>query len=324
MGLIVLIKAHIYENGEVKKTVSVEEIKERRLNENALIWVNIEAPEPEEVKLLSEVFHFHPLSIEDCIKRSHRPKVEDYGEYYFMIFNVFKGRKKHLNYLEVYMFLGKNYLVTLYWSSLDIINSVFSRVGNNSGIFERGIDFVLYNILDSIVDDYFPLTDGMGDRIDELEELILRYSNSNIQDEILTLKRNLIKLRRVLSPQREVLNVLLRHEYVLINEENRMYYMDVYDHLLRIFDLIDTYQDMISGTMELYMTQLSNRTNDIMKVLTIATTIIMPLTLITGIYGMNFEFMPELHLKYGYFGVLSVMGLIVVLEVIYFKRKKWL
>jgi hypothetical protein len=180
--------------------------------------------------------------------------------------------------------------VSLHWEKVNIIEDLNIRASNNNLMFSRGIDFLLYNLFDAVIDEYFPLTDSIGDRIDNLEEKIIKAPSQKSQEEILNLKRDIIKLRKVLSPQREVINILLRHDFELIKDENRLYFMDVYDHILRIIDLLDSYQDLITGSMDLLMTQISNKTNEIMKVLTIITTIIMPLTLITGIYGMNFKF----------------------------------
>jgi magnesium transporter len=153
---------------------------------------------------------------------------------------------------------------------------------------------------------------------------VLKSPKKEIQNEILILKRNMSRLRRILSPQREVLNILLRHDFELITEEARLYFMDVYDHILRINDLIDNYHDLLSSTLDLYMTQMSNKMNEIMKVLTIITTIMMPLTVITGIYGMNFEYMPELKMKNGYYLTLALMAFIAFIEVLYLKIKKWM
>ncbi|WP_026486150.1 magnesium/cobalt transporter CorA [Caldanaerobius polysaccharolyticus] len=321
-----MIRGLAYKNGKIYKDFPVEKIKEF-LSDSALIWLDMEKPDEKELSLLNDVFHFHPLAIEDCVKRQQRAKVDDYKDYYFILLNAFKGRdvNRHFTYSEIYMFLGKNYFVTLHWENLNTLESVYRRTAESEIIFERGIDFIPYNVLDAVVDDYFPVMDRIGERIDYIEEEIFKNPYpQKIQDEILLLKRNMLKLRKTLSPQREVLNILLRHELYIIKEENRPYFMDVYDHLLRIIDLLDTYQDLLASTLELFMSQISNKMNGIMKTLTIITTIIMPLTLITGIYGMNFKYMPELNNHYGYFITLAVMGLITILEFIFFKIKKWL
>lgn len=320
-----MIKNILYEDGKIIVNSSIKSIKSALIS-GEKIWVDMEKPDEKEINLLRDVFRFHPLAIEDCVHRIQRPKVVNYKDYYFIVLNEFIGGdiNKYFTYSEVYIFLGDNYIVTLHWNKLKVIGDTMERIANGPHIFEKGIDFILYNLFDTLVDDYFPLTDSIGDKIDDIEETILKEPNKQIQDDILVLKRNILKLRKVLSPQREVLNILLRHDFDLIHEENRLYYMDVYDHMLRIYDLLDTYTDLLASTMDLYMSQISNRMNEVMKVLTMITTIMMPLSLIAGIYGMNFKFMPELGTRYGYFATLGLMAVIAVMEIFYFKKKKWL
>lgn len=320
-----MIRTLLYSNGNVYEAREIENIKEI-LNNNNLLWVDLQSPDENEIKILSDVFNFHPLAVEDCVNRVQRPKVDNYKDYYFMVLYAYSGKdtQRHFTYTGAYIFMGRNYLITVSWEKISIINEIYKRMMNAPELFMRGIDFLLYSLFDAIIDDYFPLTDKIGDKIDKIEEIILRNPKKQIQDEILSLKRTILKLRRILSPQREVLNILLRHDFTLIKDENRLYFMDVYDHILRITDLMDTYQDLLAGTLELYMSQISNRMNEVMKVLTIITTIMMPLTLITGVYGMNFKYMPELDMRYGYYMALGLMGIIVFIEIIFFKIKKWL
>jgi magnesium transporter len=320
-----MIKSLVYENKVVSENIDIGQIINHIKNKN-LVWVHFENPSNDEIEILKRDFKFHPLAIEDCLHKFQRPKVDSYKDYYFIILNVFKGRnvRKLFTYSEIYMFVGANYLITLSWDSLQTVNAVYDREIKNPKIIEKGIDFLLYSLLDAIVDDYFPLTDAIGDKIEAIEDMVLKSPKKEIQNEILILKRNMSRLRRILSPQREVLNILLRHDFELITEEARLYFMDVYDHILRINDLIDNYHDLLSSTLDLYMTQMSNKMNEIMKVLTIITTIMMPLTVITGIYGMNFEYMPELKMKNGYYLTLALMAFIAFIEVLYLKIKKWM
>lgn len=320
-----MIRTVLYNDGKIVKSSTIKSIKSA-LNSGDRIWVDIENPDKKEMDILRDVFNFHPLAVEDCEHKLQRPKVDNYKDYYFVVLNEFTGGdiNKHFTYSQLYIFLGNNYIVTLHWNALKVIGDTMERIINGPYIFDRGIDFILYNLFDTLVDDYFPLADSIGDKIDKIEENILMNPGKQVQNDILVLKRNILKLRKVLSPQREVLNILLRHDFPLIKEENRLYYMDVYDHMLRIYDLLDTYMDLLTSTMDLYMSQISNRMNEVMKVLTMITTIMMPLSLIAGIYGMNFKFMPELETRYGYFAILGLMALIAGLEILYFKKKKWL
>jgi magnesium transporter len=320
-----MIKSLLYEDGSTQEHVKVSDLV-KKISSNALVWIHLENPNEDEINILRDDFNFHPLAIEDCIHKSQRPKVDKYKDYCFIILNAFKGKnvKRLFTYSELYVFLGRNFLVTFSWGNLKIINEVYCREIENPIAMEKGIDFLLYNLFDAIVDDYFPLTDTIGDKIEAIEEIILKSPNKQIQNDILILKRNMLRLRRILSPQREALNILLRHDFHIIKEETRVYLMDVYDHILRITELIDNYQELLTSTMDLYLSQISNRMNEVMKVLTIITTIMMPLTVITGIYGMNFDFMPELRMKNGYYIVLGIMGVVVLIEIVYFKIKKWI
>lgn len=318
-----MIRCLSYFEGEIS-SISPDIIEEKINNKNFL-WIDLESPTDSEIKILSDVFKFHPLTIEDCLHKKQRSKVEDYRDYYFIVMNVFKGRKleEEFRISEIFLFVSQNYIVTVHWGNMEVVNTVFERTRITSNIFGKGIDFLLYNLADEIIDDYFPIVDEVGNKIDEIEAEIFEAEGKEIQSKIFFLKKNMLKLRKIITAQREVLNTLLRHDFAIIKEENKLYFMDVYDHIMRLYDFIDTYHDLLTGTLDLYMSYISNRMNGVMKTLTIIATIIMPLTLISGIYGMNFKNMPELNTEYGYFVVLTVMGIIAFSEILYFKRKGW-
>lgn len=320
-----MIKLISYYDKKISKSSSIKKINAAIANDE-MVWIDFEAPEDKEIEVLKDVFKFHPLAIEDCLHKLQRPKVDNYKDYYFIVLNEFaeEHTNKYFKSTQLYVFLGINYIVTLHWDNVKVINDTVKEVINSPYLFERGIDFILYTILDNMVDNYFPLSESISDKIDMIEESILRNPKKKVQDDILILKRNILKFRKVLSPQRDALNTLLRHDFPLIKEENRLYYMDVYDHMLRIYDQLDTYMELLASTMDLYMTQISNRMNEVMKVLTMITTIMMPLSLIAGIYGMNFRYIPFLNSKYGFYGTLGIMAFIAIGEFIYFKKKKWL
>lgn len=320
-----MIKILLYKESNVFEFSNYEDI-DSKIKDDNLFWLDIENPSDEEIKILLDKFMFHPLTIEDCIHQRQRSKMENYKKYYFIVINVFKGRniEDEFKVSEIFIYISNNYLVTVHWGKMDIIDIVYKKAKDVTNFFERGIDFLLYNIVDEIIDDYFPIVDEIGEKIDDIESDIFEKEDKNIQNKIFVLKKNMLKLRKIITAQREVLNTFLRHDFSIIKEENRMYFMDVYDHIMRLFDLIDTYHDLLTGTLDLYMSFISNRMNEVMKTLTIIATVIMPLTLISGIYGMNFSYMPELNTKYGYFITLGFMGLIAFIELLYFKIKKWL
>lgn len=207
----------------------------------------------------------------------------------------------------------------------DVFDPVRERIRYNRGIIrKKGADYLLYSLIDALVDDYFVLLEKIGDEIDVLEEEVLERPEKETVQRIHQLKRNLVELRKTIWPLREVLSSLYRDVPPLIEKETVPYFRDVYDHTIQIADTVETFRDIVSGLLDVYLSSVSNKTNEVMKVLTIIATIFMPLTFIAGIYGMNFEYMPELRWKWGYPAVLAVMGVIAVIMVIYFRKKKWL
>jgi len=312
---------------ELANYIEIEDIK-KALARKDILWVDIEQPNEEEINILRDVFNFHPLAIEDCINSKQRPKVDQYKDFYFIIMHALgkheDTRVNVVNISELNIFLGDCYIVTFRKKKIEFIEPVYRRYEKAPSLFEKGIDFVFYSLIDELVDEYFPLLDSMGSALEKLEEMAFKDPNPKTQNELFRLKNNIFRLRKILSPQREVLNIILRHDFGFVKEENRVYFMDVYDHLVRLFDLVDTYHDIISGALEAYLSSLSNKLNEIMKVLTIITTIMMPLSLIAGIYGMNFQYMPELKWKFGYLWALGLMAFVVIVMLIYFKKKKWI
>lgn len=309
---------------ELADYIEIQDIK-KAFTRKDILWVDIEQPKEEEINILRDVFNFHPLAIEDCVNSKQRPKVDQYKDFYFIIMHALeKNDDIRVSVSELNIFLGENYIVTFHKKNIKFIESVYERYQKTPSQFEKGIDFIFYSLIDELVDEYFPILDNVGFTLEKLEELAFKDPNPKTQNELFKLKNNVFRLRKILSPQREVLNIILRHDFSFVKEENRVYFMDVYDHLVRLFDLVDTYHDIISGALEAYLSSLSNKLNEIMKVLTIITTIMMPLSLIAGIYGMNFQYMPELKWRYGYLWALGLMAFVVIVMLVYFKKKKWI
>ncbi len=290
-----------------------------------LVWLDMEKATPEEASLLSTCFNFHPLAIEDCITETLLPKIDNFGDYLFLVLHgSLAAVDQAFATSEINFFLGRNYLVTYHDEPSRSINRAKDRCLKKGPAMTLGADFLLHDILDGMVDHYFPVLDRFDQAIEKIEEEIFSNPKREILNEIIGLKKEVMALRRVTGPQREILNRLSRDKFRVISSKAAIYYRDVYDHLVRIADLSDSYRDLVSGTLDSYLSQISHRLNEIMKVLTIFTATIMPLTLITGIYGMNFEHMPELQSRYGYFAVLGVMLVVGVGMFWYFRRKKWL
>ncbi len=289
-----------------------------------LIWVDLEAATPEEAVLLARDFNFHPLAIEDCIAETLLPKVDDFGDYIFLVLHGSRAMSDQaFATTEINFFLGENYLVTYHDEPSRSISRSKERCLKMGPAITQGADFLLHDILDGLVDNYFPILDRYDEAVDQIEAEVFENPTKTTLNKIFTLKRDIMQLRRVTGPQRDILNRLSRDSFRVISAKAAIYYRDVYDHLVRIAELSDAYRDLISGALEAYLSMVSNRMNEIMKILTVFTAIMMPLTLITGIYGMNFEHMPELTTRYGYYSILGFMCLIAVGLFSFFRRKRW-
>jgi magnesium transporter len=320
----------VYRHGERKITegVPVEQLPELLQDQSAVIWVDMEAPTEADERVLLDVFEFHPLTVEDCRENRHYPKVEEFPGYiYFIVHGVTADTSPdRFNTIELDGFLGSNYVITYHHAMFRSITNVKQLLRTSPIACQRGSAFLLHQILDQVVDFYSPVLDDFDDRIDRLEDEIfsLKKPNNVILSQIMDLKRSVLRLRRISTKQMDILLRMSRGEFELIPAEMRPFYRDVYDHLVRVVDLAESYRDLISGSLEAYLSVVSNRMNEIMKVLTIFSAIMLPLTFIAGVYGMNFDNMPELHSRYGYLGTLLVMGVVAVGMLIFFWRRGWL
>lgn len=290
-----------------------------------IIWVDVADPTSADFEELAREFGFHPLSIEDCRNEHQRPKVEEFQGYYFIVLyeaELVLGR--HLELREVNIFLGKNYLVTVHSQPIRTLETAERLWRGWADLAERGTGLLAYLLIDAIVDDYMPLLDALSDRMDELEDQIFVDFQVEALEEIFRIKKELLFLRRSVTPLRDVFNTLLRREQQIFSRETYVYFQDVFDHLIRVADTIDTLRDLLGATMDAYLSVSGNRMNMVMKRLTSISAILMSVTLIAGIYGMNFDFMPELKWRYGYVGTLGSMLAVGVSLYLYFRRIKWL
>ena len=320
----------VYRAGERKiiEGVPVEQLPELLQDQSAVIWVDMEAPTEADEQVLLDVFNFHPLTVEDCRENRHYPKVEEFPGYiYFIVHGVTADTSPdRFNTIELDGFLGSNYVITYHHAMFRSINNVKQLLRTSPIACQRGSAFLLHQILDQVVDFYSPVLDDFDDRIDQLEDEIFTLSrpNNEILSQIMDLKRSVLRLRRISTKQMDILLRMSRGEFSLITDEMRPFYRDVHDHLVRVVDLAESYRDLISGSLEAYLSVVSNRMNEIMKVLTIFSAIMLPLTFIAGVYGMNFDNMPELHSRFGYFGTLIVMFVVAVGMLIFFWKRGWL
>ncbi len=290
-----------------------------------VLWVDVNNPESKDFDDLAREFSFHPLAIEDCKKGHQRPKIDEYQGYYFMVlYEAEICDEGALELRELSIFLGPNYLVTVHTEHIRAIKTAERLWREWTDLAERRTGLVTYLLVDSIVDDYLPLLDSISDKLEDLEEQIFEDFNPASLQEIFNIKKQLLFLRRAVVPLRDVFNTLQRREQPIFSRETMVYFQDVYDHLIRVADMIDTLRDLIASAMDAYLSISGNRMNVVMKRLTSISTILMSITLVAGIYGMNFQFMPELVWRYGYAGALTSMLIIGLGLYFYFRKINWL
>lgn len=291
-------------------------------------WINVDGVHnPAELEKLGDCFGLHRLVMEDIMNTDQRPKTEDYGEYLYLVLKMISdGRGAEIITEQVSIILGAGFVLSFQDGVVgDVFNVVRERLRSGKGrIRKMGADYLAYALLDTIVDNYFVILEKLAEKIESLESELIANPTQNTVQKIYQLKRELIFLHNAVWPLREVVSGLSKHESPLIAESITPYLRDVYDHVIQVIDSVDIYREMLSGMLDMYLSSVSNRLNQVMKVLTIIATIFMPLTFIAGVYGMNFKHMPELEWRYGYPTVLALMAFIPGIMLIYFKRKKWL
>ena len=289
-------------------------------------WINVEGIDPETIQKIGDHFDVHPLVSEDIVSLGQRPKMEDYGDHIFIVLKMIYFNEK-LNEIideQISLILGPNFVISIQEKEGDVFDPIRQRIRESKGrIRTMGADYLAYTLLDAVVDNYYIIIERRGDEIEGLEEDIIVNPHNEIGHNIHQFKRDMIYLKKQIWPLREVIGGLQRNESKLIKKHTNIYLRDVYDHVIQVIDTIETFRDMLSGMHDSYLSSISNKMNEIMKVLTIFAAIFIPLTFLAGVYGMNFEYMPELKWRYGYFLILAVMASIGLGLVFYFKRKKW-
>ncbi|MFH1328497.1 MAG: magnesium/cobalt transporter CorA [Candidatus Bathyarchaeota archaeon] len=311
------------------KTLSLDlsrnELLKIRHSPKEMFWVDIEAPTESDLKLMSEVLNFHPLAIEDCIHEQTRPKIDDYEGYKLIVFHGinFNPGEHRLDTIDLKIFLGSNYIVTVHDKTLQSIAVTKSRLEKNPQLLETGPDRILYRILDELVDRYFSVINDLDEKLTKIENNIFETFSKESLQQIFSSKKEVLALKKLVSPQMEVLKTLTYRESPYISPSTQLYLRDVYDHMLRIFDTLENQRDLLSTTMDSYLSQVSNRMNEVMKALSIVATIMLPLSFLTGLYGTNFILLPGAEDPLGFWlliaGMISVAGVMVM----YFRRKKW-
>jgi magnesium transporter len=312
---------------EEKELQSIEESFPYR-DTPPVSWINIDGLH--EVGIIEKIgrhFGIHPLTMEDIVNTGQRPKVDDFGDYIYIVFKmlVFDETTCHISSEQVSLILGPQFLISFQETEGDVFNFVRERIRKGSiQMRKSGPDYLAYALMDAVVDHYFLVLEKMGEKIEQFEERVYSEPTPEILQSIHDLKREIIYFRRQVWPMREVLNSWQKTESPLVQQTNRVFVRDVYDHTIQVIDTIESYRDIIAGMMDLHLSAMSNRMNEVMKVLTIIATTFIPLTFIAGIYGMNFKYMPELEWKWSYPVLWVVLMAIFGGMLIYFRRKKWL
>jgi len=300
-----------------------------------LFWLDLEAPTSEEFQLLRDVFQFHPLAVEDATRPHQRPKVDEYEGYFYLVADEvslqltaasLEQTAKDANVedaqsRQVSMFLGANYLVTVHISPVKVVATLRDRCDHNRRLLTRGADFLLYALLDGLVDGYFPLLDALDEIMDNLEDRIVGRPVQGTLEIIFRLKRVLTRLRRLTAPLREVLQTLTTREFPNIQERTLPYFRDIADHLFRIYETLDSYRDLMSNMLDAYLSQVSNEMNRVMQRLAVVGTVFLPITFITGVFGMNFGVQPWLNTSFWFW--LFFMGCVAVATFWWFHHRRW-
>jgi magnesium transporter len=309
-------------SGDRLEEISREAATDLLSRRDANLWLHFDTPTEEELDFLKENFAIHHLTIEDIVNQNQRPKIEPFENYVYLAIHPLRREAKwEIEPSELDLLLGRGWIVSVHYGPLPglIDNSqLHERIPAALG---RGADFLLYTLVDLVVDSYFPVMDDIEDKIESLEDRLLLRAHPGDMNRLLSLKRSIVHIRRAVTPQREVLNQLTRHDFPFVRPENLVYFRDVYDHLIRIAEELDSLRDILSSVLEIHLASTSNQLNATMKRLTAYGTIFVMITAIAGIYGMNFKFMPELEWRYGYFVVLGVMAAISLGLYFYFKKR---
>jgi magnesium transporter len=301
---------------------------ERFKQSNRVAWINISGVHKTDlIKDLGTYFEVHPLVLEDIVNTEQRPKMDDLDTYLFMVMKmVYADMEEHLiDYEQISFIIGDSYVISLQEVEKDIFDPVRERILRGKGrIRTQGSDYLAYALIDMVVDHYFKVLETIGEEIELLQEDVMQNADDSSLRIIHSLKSELLFLRKSIWPMREIINSLVRGESDLFSDKTVIYLRDVYDHIVQIIETIETFREILSGTLEIYFSNVSNKMNEVMKILTIIATIFIPMTFITGIYGMNFKVMPELNWKWSYPVLWGGLVVLFVIMVIWFKRKKWM
>ena len=295
---------------------------------DSITWINVNGlNNSESIVKIGEHYNLHPLIQEDIVTTNQRPKIDEYDDYFYIVFKMlyYNDQGDFINE-HVSMVVGTNYVITFQESDKDVFDGIRDRLISSKGrVRNESAEYLMFALLDAVVDTYFNVIETLSEKIESIEDQIFEDKvESGITEDIQDIKKEILRIRKAVVPLREVINRMEKMDDSLIEEKTRHYIRDLYDHIVQVNESVDIYREMIWGLMDMYMSTISNKMNEVMKVLTIMATIFIPLTFMAGIYGMNFENMPELHTKHGYFYLLGAMVIVFFALLWYFRRKKWI
>jgi len=323
---------HYVEGRELRSDLDREQFRELITNNEGLLWVDIQSEPRETVEpLLREVFEFHPLAIDDALHEAHIPKVDDWGTYLYVVLHGIVSTQQQgdaFDTSEIDIFAGSNYIVTFRNLAIPAVDRVWEIAQRDQRALARGAGRLLYRIIDETESDYMPLLDSIDETLSRSEDEIFARPDPSVLAEVFALKRALLRLRRAIAPQREVINKLARGDFQQFSPEDRMYFRDVYDHLVRLNDILESLRDLVGSALEIYLSVVSNRLNEVLKTLTVITTLFMPLSFVAGFFGMNF-FGPTSAFggwtsRIAFGGVIAVMVVTPILMYRWMRRRAWL
>lgn len=306
-------------NSQLEVDFPLEDLHKKDLD---WYWVDFDKPTNQEISLLESFFHFHPLAIEDCLHRLQRPKVDHYDGYHFFV--VHTMNEETLEAEELDLFVGKNFVVTFHHNTVEELDLVREKLQRSASFWERGAIYAMYQVLDKVVDSYFPLVHKIEDQLNEIEDQMTFDMKHLSINSVFDMRSDLLWLRRTILPMRDLMYRVLHSSRFDLQPQEHTYFSDISDHLVKLTEIVESNRELTADLRDSYMAMNSNRMNRIMMILTIVSSIFIPLTFIAGVYGMNFEYMPELEMKYGYFFAIGAMTLIGVFMVAWFKYKGWM
>ncbi len=319
-----MLRAVAYVGDHVEDLADLDRISELVADPETTVWLDILMPDDDALDCLRAEFGFHPLTLEDVARRHQRPKIDIYPDYYFLVVYALHDvdAADALALTEIEIFLGPNYVVTLHAEPVHEIDEVWRHWHARSDVIGEDAGALLYALFDHIVDDYFPVIDALAERVEDVEQQIFERFDTAALQSIFQLKKDLLALRRIVAPERDVLNVLLRRDPPILPAHAVPFFQNIFDHVLRVLDSIDTYRDLLSSALDAYLSVQSNNLNEIMRRLTIISTIFLPLTFLTGFFGMNFDRLP-FHNPLALWISLAVMALTPAMMMLYFRWRRW-